>query len=674
MAARPISTEVCEEKCMLVEAAAMGDLSTVKKLITEGVPIDIREPTYGRTALMAASKNKKIEVAMYLIEQKADVNLVDKAGNTALIFAVVDDGMSEAVKKMIDKGANVNAQNQRQQFALNRAAYTRATKNIEILLDANANVNLVYCDDNAPGDTCYTALLTGAEATDTSTGEEMRPVLLRMMDMGADVNAVTRAHRTLAFMLYNHIDLVVLKAALDRGLDINHEAIDKSTAFDVLPYGYEYDGKDHDLAQAYKMFLDYGLNKNHVDGDGNTYLMNCLGLGNFSEVQWAILNSGVDLFYENNDGDRAENLLLSLDTPDGYIDPFIDFFKSAGVKFDHLGSFGTTTLHDAIIFSLDNSAVNLILKGADKNILDSERRNAAQTAKAAGNYLLAEKILSLGTEHLQQFPASGKQMIDAVKSNNRKRVQEIIKDLPQTIDEQDADGSTGLMWAASLGLLDITQDLLKAGASTSLADKFGRNALIWAATTGRTSIIKLLIPKSDLNYKSDGERNHETATGKTALIYAVQSGELTAVEALMNAGADAKIFDSENQSALTYTKFLGKQYLSRMKFKVAILDTLLRMMDKINHEDLFLIELVMSMSATPELIKTLAAKGIDLNNKDFYGCTALIWAAVSGDFESVKLLLSLGADKTILSKNGHNAAFYARREGHIEMAEYIEAY
>jgi len=60
-----------------------------------------------------------------------------------------------------------------------------------------------------------------------------------------------------------------------------------------------------------------------------------------------------------------------------------------------------------------------------------------------------------------------------------------------------------------------------------------------------------------------------------------------------------------------------------------------------------------------EIVKVLLEKGADVNHKDSFGMTALMFASHKGDFEVVELLLNNGADASIKDKNNNTAMDFA---------------
>ena len=93
----------------LIDAAVVGDVAKVKKLIAEGADVNAKD-NFGQTVLMWAACRGHIEIAKLLIESGADVNAKDSTGDTALIFAA-SEGHLETVKILIESGADVNAKN-----------------------------------------------------------------------------------------------------------------------------------------------------------------------------------------------------------------------------------------------------------------------------------------------------------------------------------------------------------------------------------------------------------------------------------------------------------------------------------------------------------------------------------------------------------------------------------
>ncbi|MBM4045057.1 MAG: ankyrin repeat domain-containing protein, partial [Planctomycetes bacterium] len=71
----------------LTSAACVGRMDVVKALVSAGADVDIPDKS-GGTALMWAVNGSHEEVARYLMRCGADVNAQDSGGNNVLILAI----------------------------------------------------------------------------------------------------------------------------------------------------------------------------------------------------------------------------------------------------------------------------------------------------------------------------------------------------------------------------------------------------------------------------------------------------------------------------------------------------------------------------------------------------------------------------------------------------------
>ena len=73
----------------VADAAATGDLATVKAFLAAGVPVDVRNEHNGATALHMAALQDQITMIKYLLSKGADVNALNAYGDSP-----VDDALS----------------------------------------------------------------------------------------------------------------------------------------------------------------------------------------------------------------------------------------------------------------------------------------------------------------------------------------------------------------------------------------------------------------------------------------------------------------------------------------------------------------------------------------------------------------------------------------------------
>jgi ankyrin repeat protein len=154
----------------LNRASSKGDLSTVKKLLTEGADVNATDSS-GRTALVEAAWGGHTDIVKYLIEKGANVNTGDNVGYTALMRAS-EEGHNAVVTVLVQKNADVNLRGKvRGTTALMLAAEQGHIKTLEILLEHGAKVNAVdQYEETAMARAYRTNQLKAAEFLETKGG------------------------------------------------------------------------------------------------------------------------------------------------------------------------------------------------------------------------------------------------------------------------------------------------------------------------------------------------------------------------------------------------------------------------------------------------------------------------------------------------------------------------
>jgi len=92
------------------EAAASGDLESIRRLVAAGADLNEREPSGGSSPLMTATTFGQTEVARALIEAGADLDQQNNDGSTALITAAFF-GRTEIVEVLLAAGADKSIRN-----------------------------------------------------------------------------------------------------------------------------------------------------------------------------------------------------------------------------------------------------------------------------------------------------------------------------------------------------------------------------------------------------------------------------------------------------------------------------------------------------------------------------------------------------------------------------------
>lgn len=166
----------------LITAVTYQDMAKVKELVKAGVDVNYKEQRYGNTPLVMACQYNLVEIAKYLIENGADINLKTGTGHTPLMAAA--SGSEDLFNLLISKGADplVKLENGTSAFTMlitgvlmDRVPMTAADKLIELGADVDES-------STTGGTKGYTCLMMAAR--------NQRPDLVKyLVENGADVNA-----------------------------------------------------------------------------------------------------------------------------------------------------------------------------------------------------------------------------------------------------------------------------------------------------------------------------------------------------------------------------------------------------------------------------------------------------------------------------------------------------
>jgi len=220
-------------------------------------------------------------------------------------------------------------------------------------------------------------------------------------------------------------------------------------------------------------------------------------------------------------------------------------------------------------------------------------------------------------------PAS---LLEAVLLGNRSAVENFIA-LGADVNAPEEDGTTPLMRAVHGRFTDIAKRLIDSGANVAARNHYGVTALYLAARGGdATTTRALLLAGIDANTSLPG--------GETALMTAARSGHTDVVGVLLagsNAvGSLADLAGSSERAGYAAVENAGYGDSER---------------------------------------RAIQRNRADVNAREQrYGDTALMWAAVAGRVDVVRLLIEAGADVRAVDDEGVTALDLARANGHTEVA------
>jgi uncharacterized protein len=242
------------------------------------------------------------------------------------------------------------------------------------------------------------------------------------------------------------------------------------------------------------------------------------------------------------------------------------------------------------------------------------------------------------------------------------------------------DGSTPLWLACINGDAPVIAALLKAGADANEHLPLGRSPLMVASRTGNVAAMNVLLDHgADVNAK-------ETLRGTTPLMWAADEGHAAAIQLLIEHGADIKARSDKAERgrgpALGKSNDPRKAVEALGKALAAGIPT--PQLGAVGTTSL--VPVVPEKGSGARRGKVGAGAGaLDDDDaaaafgfggrrpapKDGGGLTALVYAALADDVESVKVLLAAGADINQVTDYGWSALLVATQNRYYKLGEFL---
>ncbi|MBR4531899.1 ankyrin repeat domain-containing protein [bacterium] len=204
-------------------------------------------------------------------------------------------------------------------------------------------------------------------------------------------------------------------------------------------------------------------------------------------------------------------------------------------------------------------------------------------------------IVKLGFDQLRG-DVEESPLVSPIIQDNIDKMKEIIGKDAKTVNQQDEQKRTPLMWVAYLNYgdrelitkkstskkedgtevekpsleekrLEMTKLLLENGADVKAVDEDNWTALLWASWTGMPTVVEALV-------KAGSDVNALDTKKQSPLMVAAQRGNEKVVEILINAGADATLKNVDGKSAEDLANEYMAQFSSRKENYEATLKAL----------------------------------------------------------------------------------------------------
>ena len=328
-----------------------------------------------------------------------------------------------------------------------------------------------------------------------------------------------------------------------------------------------------------------------------------------------------------------------------------DVLLEAGADVYRTNGFGLTALGCAVAAQLPDRVNDLIARGVAVDPPDDRSVPPFLIAVDVGDAEIARLLLAAGARVDQPMAYRGTALHMAAATNDVPMVQ-VLLDAGADVRATNQYGTTPLMTAAGNGARECAQLLLDRGAQINAVDAYGQSAIARAIRHNQLDMLDFLAERgADLEVVDNSgfnlvqqaaEQNNPDAIqwcatrdipidmpsqkGFPALYLAARNGRTNAVQALLAAGADPNLAE---------TNALWTPLMAAARYD------------------------------QPEIARLLLAAGADLERLNRYGATALLLAASGTSTETIDRLLDAGARTDVFNAKGEGVLHMAMWETNL---------
>lgn len=645
-----------------IENGEMAEIAAI--LITNGADPVSSEYDYFQTAVANRNINYRFEdgqtplhyaaigghksIAKYLLENNAATNVQDSSGATPLHEAV-RYGRTEIAKMLLDAGASVDAKdNLGKTPILLIIPEKQCAELYSLLVSYNSDIT----GKDMYGDTVLHT------ATMTNVPEE---ILSLLMNAGADVNGRNKDGVTPLELAIENKIIPHIKFYAEHGADINSKDKKENTPLTLALKAADTSDKT----------LETILNKQNidsVDSDGNTPLITAISTDASQERIQYILSLTDEVNARNSAGNTAlyisvlknrksigEKLLAKnadiFTTNNKNNSPLSQALKNPQIMewlitsktIKDTDGIGSTALHYAAEWGMENAAETLISKGANKEAKNANGETPLFSACKNENpetiALLAKKGCKINArDNLGSTP-----LHVAVRWGNTGDAEQLIN-LGANIDAQNVSGKTPLAEAVLGGKPEIAKMLLSKGANPNTSDTNGRTILMDAVKAKNTRTIEMLLEHNANPHTQD-------LNGRNSYHEAALTADENVIALIRNAGGNPL---SRDKNGNTPFSLCLDQPDSVIK---AILGKDTSISDSDGNTPL---HIAVQNHKSVALLKTLISAGYPLDTRNSSGYTPVA-IAIEKNYDQIALaLLESGSNPFIqIDSTGNNAALIA---------------
>jgi ankyrin repeat protein len=355
---------------------------------------------------------------------------------------------------------------------------------------------------------------------------------------------------------------------------------------------------------------------------------------------------------------------------------------------------GTTALHYAA--QIDDPEIADLLLAAGANAKAANKYGSTPLALACtnGSAVMVEKLIAAGADANSASLEGETPLMTASRTGKVDAVNVLLKHGAQVNAKENWRGQTALMWASAEGHVEVVQALIKAGADLHARSKAPPpriNPYETPKSEATPSATASSVATDDKTLVAGARRGAGRPNDFTPFLFAVRNGHIPVVKALLAAGQDPNETLADGTSALVLAAMNARYELG-----VVLLDHDARPnADGSGFTPLHQVVWTRrpNIHKTPAAVpsgnldsigfaKALVAHGANVNARETkepndgnlgklkrIGATPFLLAAKGADPEMMRVLLALGADPTIPTKENITPLEAAAGVGVYRVAE-----
>ena len=493
-------------------AACIGNhKEVIKLLIDSGYDVN-HQDNEGKTPLHITFENSEPDLAEILItEFHADTKIRDLNHWTPLHTAI-DRGFYSYSEQLSEKFLQQDVDSVTRWIQLHAACAQNNTQNVQILIDAETDVNHTSSAGHTP---LHIAVSTNSI-----------DIVTLLLDQKGDVNSMNSCRQSPLHIAVDKGEEPIIQKLLSWKADPSLKDVVGNTSLHLAV-------KDKDTKPG---FFKAGARVSI--SDWSPFPTSCAPC-NILLVQ-AIIDHGANVNAMNNRGQTA----LWFACCSGQME-FVKILLDAGSDSNIADKNGESCLHAAVYGSCNAETIqNIIDHGALVNAANKDGATALLLACGSAQSKIVNVLLKAKADPNIPDRHGDASLHQATAANCSKETLQELMEYGANVNAVNKKGRTALLLNCSYGQMDSVEALLRAGADPNIIDEVGYSC-IFAAVDGHCGkhTLRALI---DHGAHVDAKRKD----GTNALLCACRTGQSESVKFLLEAGAEANVVKPDGNTCL----------------------------------------------------------------------------------------------------------------------------